>query len=118
MAPVKKPRKKKQQPAFPVYSDDDETVIHTQRDEYTYLDARPEPIGEVMEAQPIDDFGYRDQLPPPYLKPLKQQQSRLPPIEHSQPPEASTGKKKKKNKLLKKLAHEHHDQGYYDEELL
>ncbi|KAJ8317460.1 hypothetical protein KUTeg_005364 [Tegillarca granosa] len=117
-APVKKPRKKRPQPAIPVYSDDDETVIHTKNEEYTYLDARPEPIGEVVEAQPIEGFNDRNELSPLYLKPLKQQQPRLPPIDTLPPPEAPTGKKKKKNKLLKKLAHETHDQGYYDEELL
>ncbi|KAK3095945.1 hypothetical protein FSP39_021134 [Pinctada imbricata] len=59
--------------------------------DYSYLDARPEPIGEYVEAQRVDDH-----QPP----------GRLPPLE------TPKKKRRKKKKVLKKLSHQ--DEGEED----
>lgn len=60
--------------------------------EYSYLSKRPEPIGEVVEAQRLDDF---ETLPASGLP------SKLPPLEAKAPKKS----RKKKKKVLKKLSH-------------
>ncbi|XP_061180109.1 trichohyalin-like [Saccostrea echinata] len=67
-------------------------------DEYSYLDKRPEPIGEVMEARRVDDF---ETLPTSGLP------SKLPPLETKV---QKKGGRKKKKKVLQKLAHVESDE--------
>jgi hypothetical protein len=66
-------------------------------DEYSYLDKRPEPIGEVVEARRVEDF---DTLQNTHIP------SKLPPLETKV---QKKGGRKKKKKVLKKLVHTESD---------
>lgn len=66
-------------------------------DEYSYLDKRPEPIGEVVEARRVEDFGSLHNTIVP---------SKLPPLESKV---QKKGGRKKKKKVLQKLVHNESD---------